>query len=370
MFTIFVWGSKMITFADNDYNIGGHVMMDFGNFVNMGGTIICIQKTRHLNTGKPQNYTPVAIITFEGDVATDTYGRTVKDPYNAIMSYILAQQEPIDTNHLNNLGSNKNKWAYLKTLPVQNAVWNHMATWVNNLGIHLGVPPGIADADAGTSSWIDENAAMEGKKHENQAEDIIDNTNKANIRTENYVQNNISYARIGPFNWSYVGTLNSIEVEDQAGRIVSNVSYSQYNGSAVQSGKDFYISIPMNQGVSAITKLTGKGSKQVYYANISFWQCGADNYQNVINRNYYGKRDKETKKSFQYDVKMLGNLKIVKADYDNQNTRLGNVEFVVQQLSSGRFLRQEGNGSISYVDRNLLHLKRMEVEKSIFLISY
>ena len=51
-----------------------------------------------------------------------------------------------------------------------------------------------------------------------------------------------------------------------------------------------------------------------------------------------------------YDILLQGNLKVIKVDENNQETKLEGVGFYIQYKDSGKYVKQNADNTISYVD--------------------
>lgn len=234
-----------------------------------------------------------------------------------------------------------------------------MYTWVKNVGqYHEGIHTGFAGARGGSSSWLDTESTNYANNLNEEAEKITDNTNKNNIKVVAYEKDGKSYMRVGPFNWSFTATMSKITVNDQKGTPISGLLFSSFNGNNetwynvnnIQSGKDFYISVPMNTDITKITKITGQVTTTAKAVNIWFLQSKADYKQNLIIREPY-EVPLNIETTFDYNISTQGKLKVIKVNKDNETVKLQGVGFYIQHKNTGKYVKQSANGSISYVDK-------------------
>ena len=320
------------------YSVGQTVKINYTDYAN-DDNLFCVEHHQNLR-GKKVTYKVISQVDIEGNVSTDHEGKSIESWHNAKLAYILSST---------NNGSSK------QSSPVQNAVWNYMYTWMTNVGqYHAGLYQGFASNVKGNDTPLDD----QGSDYANEIENIefIDNTHKEAIK----VQSDGDYIKVGPFNWSFSGNLNNIEVKDQDGNAVSGITFSTYSGTTsntigvgdIQSEKDFYISIPISSGINKITTITASGSVETKGVTIWFLesQSGAK-YQNLIAREpYTAPYDYET--DFEYDIDLLGNLRVIKVNKDNHEIRLQGVGFKIQNKQSGLYVHEDANGNITYVDES------------------
>ncbi len=320
------------------YSVGQTVKINYTDYAN-DDNLFCVEHHQNLR-GKKVTYKVISQVDIEGNVSTDNEGKSIESWHNAKLAYILSST---------NNGSSK------QSSPVQNAVWNYMYTWMTNVGqYHAGLYQGFASNVKGNDTPLDD----QGSDYANEIENIefIDNTHKEAIK----VQSDGDYIKVGPFNWSFSGNLNNIEVKDQDGNAVSGITFSTYLGTTsntigvgdIQSEKDFYIYIPISSGINKITTITASGSVETKGVTIWFLesQSGAK-YQNLIAREpYTAPYDYET--DFEYDIDLLGNLRVIKVNKDNHEIRLQGVGFKIQNKETGLYVHQAADGTITYVEES------------------
>ena len=106
--------------------------------------------------------------------------------------------------------------------------------------------------------YVDLSSAERYANEISAGQSVKDNTDKSKIKVSSYNKDGKQYMRVGPFNWTFSGTLSDISIYDQNGNSISEKLYSNFNGttenwfnaSGVKSGSDFYISIPASANVT------------------------------------------------------------------------------------------------------------------------
>ena len=268
--------------ANAAYSVGDTKRLNYWDYIT-DENLFCVEHHQRLRNNKV-TYKVISQVNIEGNVSTDHTGKSITHKSNATLAYILSSTDN---------GSNK------QNSPVQNAVWNYMYTWMTNVGqYHAGLYQGFANNVKGNDTTLEDDASDYANEIENI--ELIDNTNKDAIS----VQSDGNYIKVGPFNWSFSGKLNNIVVKDQNENAVRGITFSRYAGTTastigvgdIQSGKDFYISIPISSGLSRITSISASGSVETRGVTIWFLESQTDaKYQNLIAREpYTGTYDYET----------------------------------------------------------------------------
>ena len=199
-----------ITTISNAYQVGQTISLTQSQYLN-SSNIFCMEHTQH--TISLMYYRIISNVRIEGTKSTDHTGKTIDSFDNARFAYILSQDN----------GPSK------RTGPVQNAIWNFAYTWMNNVGqYHAGLYNGFAGSARGTTSWLDQ-AAIDYANQISGSNQVTDNTNKDNIQVVAYNRDGKSYMRIGPFNWTFGGTITEINVFDQDSNPISEKLYSSFS---------------------------------------------------------------------------------------------------------------------------------------------
>ena len=339
---LIIFGLCVTVYAyDSVYNItyvGQVIKMSKDVYLN-NDNIFCVE---HGQVAASEGiYEVISNVRIEGTKSTDHTGKTIDSEYNARFAYILSA---------NNKGDKVNG-------PVANAVWNFVYDWMENVGqYHAGLYHGFAGNKKGTPQELDQAAQNYANNLVNGSK-AVDNTNKENIKVIPYKKDQKQYLRIGPFNWSFGGTITELNVYDQNSNPISEKLYSSFSGttenyfdvSGIKTGKDFYISIPLDGKTTRITKITGNMRINVKCVNIWFLKNKNDYNQNMIKREPYETTD-DIKISFDYNIPLLGNLKVVKVNKDNHEFKLPGVGFYIMNNELQKYVKQDENGNISYVD--------------------
>ena len=331
---IVIFGINTISSA---YYVGQYLSVSYWQYMS-NSNIYCVEHGQALRNSV--TYRVISQVDISGKTSTDYTGKQITHNDNAKLAYILSGDN----------GSVKSKG------PVANGIWNFMYTWMRNVGQHhAGLYNGFASNRQGNSSYLNSEATEYANSLGNMK--ITDNTNKDNIRVKSYQRNGTEYVRIGPFNWSFSGTMTGVTVLDQNGGSINGLLYSSFNGNneywysvnQIKSGRDFYISIPVNSGVTGITKITANATVDVKGVKIWFLEAQTGYMQNLIVREPFNDQEKITM-DFDYDIPILGNLRVIKVNEDNHEVKLQGVGFYIQHKQTGKYVRQDGNGNISYVD--------------------
>ena len=331
---IVIFGISTVSSA---YYIGQYLTISYSQYYN-NQNIYCVEHGQALRNRV--TYRVISQVNISGKTSTDYTGKQITHNDNAKLAYILSGDN----------GSVKSEG------PVANGIWNFMYTWMRSVGqYHQGLYNGFASNRTGNSSYLNSEATEYANNLGNMQ--ITDNTNKDNIQVKSYQTNGTEYIRIGPFNWSFSGTMTGITVLDQNNNTINGLLYSSFNGNneywyginEIKSGRDFYISIPVNSGVTRITRITANATINVKGVNIWFLEAQTGYMQNLIIREPYTDTD-EISTSFDYDIPILGNLKVIKVNEDNHEIKLQGVGFYIQHKQTGKYVHQDSNGNISYVD--------------------
>ena len=322
--------------ANAAYSVGQSVSVTYSDYLN-DPNLYCVEHNQALS-GR-LTYRVISEIDIRGNTSTDHTGKSINSWHNAKLAHILSADNG----------------GYKESGPVQNAIWNYMYTWMKNVGqYHAGLYDGFASTVPGNGSYLDSSSSDYANELANLG--ITDNTNKAGIK----VQSDGNYIKIGPFNWSFAGTLNNIVVRDQNGNAVSGLRFSTYTGTTeniigvgnIQSGRDFYISIPISSGISRITTISASGSTEV--EGVKVWFLESQNgysFQNLIAREPY-RTPYPYEATFEYNIDLLGSLRVIKVNKDNHEIRLQGVGFKIQNKQSGLYVHEDANGNITYVPEN------------------
>ena len=291
-----------VTTISNAYYVGQNLTLTQRQYLD-SSNIFCMEHGQY--TKSVMSYRVISNVRIEGTKSTDHTGKTIDSFDNARFAYILSQDNgPIKT-----------------TGPVQNAIWNFGYTWMNNVGqYHAGLYAGFAGSQQGSSTLLDQDAIDYANEISNM-NNATDNTNKDNIQVVAYEKDGKAYMRIGPFNWSFGGTITEVNVFDQDSNPIAEKLYSSFSGttenffdvSGIKSGVDFYISVPLDGNITKITKITGNAQIEVKGVNIWFLENNEYYLQNMLVREPYT-TTQNIEINFDYDITTIGRLRIIKVN--------------------------------------------------------
>lgn len=283
-------------------------------------------------------YRIVSNIKINGTKSTDHTGKTVDSWYNAKLAGILC--------------SDRSKW------DISNALWNFGYTWMQQVGLqHAGIYSGFISSTPGSPTPLDQESTDYANSIKNQNLQITDKTNKDKIKITTFTEGNETYIQAGPFKWSYDGDLKNVSVYDQNSKVISNVRIGNYQGKEITWGgtekivsdKEFYIAFPSNKGVNKITKIAAAVTMDVKVVNMWFLDAkNAANQNLVIVEPSTDKKEVDT--DIPYDILLEGNLKVIKVDEDHEDIKLEGVGFYIQNKDTGKYVKQNDDESISYVE--------------------
>ena len=250
-----------------------------------------------------------------------------------------------------------------------NAIWREIGPWTSNVGKYYGfkasnLAGGIVPEDYGHNEsevkklLEDANQYAKNFNNENEKLEIKDNTNKDKIIPKTLKKDDKIYVRVGPFNWTFPEALKELKIYDQKNKEISGILYSSYKGKEeiyhsvdkIVSGKDFYLSFPVDKKVTKITKISAKTKEyDIYKAKMFFLQpAGGVASQNLVTIEP-SKERKPIEVTFTYNKGLTGCLEILKVDEQNPDKKLPNVQFRIKKKSGGAFVRKNNDGTISYV---------------------
>lgn len=326
-----------------NYKIGDTLSKSYFDYV-ADPNLFCVQHGQSLPAWKV-NYKVNSIVTIEGlQSINQADNKKITAWENGVFAYILSKDNGTESQ-----GIDKSEG------PVANALWSYLPEWGRKVGQKYNIPNGFMVGNAGESQYdylITEAKNYATNIKENQS--LEDNTNKDKIKASTVTKNGKSYIKVGPFKWTFSGKLSDISVYDQNGKAISGVIYNRYEGkelvdtkvSEIKSGKSFYALIPADKGVTEITGMSGSCKYEVKCAKIWFLE-NQNGTQNLIARDSYTKND-TIKENFDYNIPLLGNLKVIKI-VENSEIKLSGVGFILQNKETGEYVKQNSNGTISYV---------------------
>ena len=324
------------------YYVNQNLALTYNDYLN-NKNIFCLEHGQALVSRK-MYYRVASQVKIEGTKSTDHTGKTINNWANAKFAYILSKDN----------GSAKSAG------PVANAIWNYGYTWMANVGqYHAGLYNGFASSTKGSPTWLDQESTNYANNLTAGDQQIKDNTNKNNVKVVAYNKDGKAYMRVGPFNWTFGGKVTDVNVYDQNGQSISEKLYSSYYGNEerfygvgnIKSGSDFYISVPLNENTTKITKISGNLQREVKAVNIWFLESNYAAYQNLIVREPYTTTE-NIPFTFDENISTLGGLKVIKVNKDNTIVKLKGVGFIIKNKQLDKYVKQE-NGKITFVtDKN------------------
>ena len=325
--------SKYFSYADLCYN----------------ETLLCAQHHQGMHGS---TYKLVTEINITGNKSTGN-GATVESWHNAKLASILSHRRG-----QGNYGVND-----VEDLPVQNAIWKYLGTWISEVGYKHRIAQYFVNnsGKANFNTSIEAEAEEYANNYKNgNLTQITDKTDKSKIKVTQYTEGNEQYLRVGPFKYEFPEKLSEINViTDKNSKMkikcfekcIKANQYSKYsNINQIKSGDEFYISVKMpTDGTSQIKKITVKGKANVKHVTIKFWESLNMSEQNLLQYNY---KDEEIdiNQTFDYDIRILGNLKVIKVNKDNTKIKLQGVGFYVQNKDTKKWVKVE-NDTVSYTDK-------------------
>lgn len=312
-------------------------------------TLLCAQ---HHQSMYGSTYKLITEINITGNKSTGN-GATVESWHNAKLAAILSNKRGT----LENYGGSA-----VENLPVQNAIWNYLGTWRSEVGYKHGIKQDFVNNSKGNFNTSIETEAEEyanNYKNGNLTQ-ITDKTDKSKIKVTQYTEGNEQYLRVGPFKYEFPEKLSEINViTDKNSKMeikcfekrINDNQYSKYsNINQIKSGNEFYISVKMpTDGTSQIKKITVKGKANVKHVTIKFWESTSMSQQNLLQYNY-SNEEIDINQTFDYNIKILGNLKVIKVNKDNIKIKLQGVGFYVQNKDTKKWVKVE-NDTVSYTDK-------------------
>ena len=335
------------TFAGTEYNagnyqVGSQLSINYSDY-NGSNSLFCIEHNQSLHKNKV-TYQVVSRISINGNTSRDQNGNTQSNLLNGQLAYLI----------------NGTRSGYSLST-VRQSIWHMITTWVKQVGRnHAGISEGIISGNK-TAGKTDLNTAAENYANSVSNAQATDNTNKSAIKVVSEIHDGVTYVKVGPFNWSYPGTLTGTTVFDQNRGAINGVKYITYNGTSanwsdntgiIRSGADFYVAVPNDGKVTAITGIKGYFTKEVITAEIAFLESvSGAKWQNLMIANP-GTGTENVENTFEYNIPMLGDLEIEKVNEDNHSVKLAGVGFIIQNKETGKYVFQDGiTKEISYVSK-------------------
>ncbi len=320
-------------------NEGASIVLNLGS-LRTRNDLFCIQWNSHLGY-ENTTYRIDKYVKIIGNIAQDQNGQKSINTANGTLAYIVSEGQK----------THKNANVGVSVYPSQKAMWSYINNWFSVSGKKLGVDLSYSS----NSKWAQNEVVTAGKNYaksigNSEKVETKNNTDKSKINVKQYDNDGISYMRIGPFKYTFPGNITSLNAKDQDGKNIKDMRISVIEGKKekfistkeIQSGKNFYISVKSDAGVSKISKLEGKVTMDnpVLSAELWFLQSLANQNLLLVNAD---KSNIETEFEFNddYEIDLTGTIGIIKVDEDNNKVALEGVEFIVQNKDTGEYIIQK-----------------------------
>ncbi len=272
---------------------------------------------------------------------------TVTDWSNAFIAYILGCNDVSDSGY-KTPGTNRYK---------QNSIWANINTWSQNVGKQMGIEVYYG----GNYGATDQNML-------NNANNYALSTPSSSVASNvgGTVEATKIGAPIGPFSFSFSGSMQQIKGYDKQGKELTGLKiYSDSEGnneitdlSTIKSGDNFWIKEETNK----LAKITADEKTLIYNAKI--WFLEADTTRGYLQRYMYAVPDsEETTISCDVEVKIpYIELTINKVDSQTGNG-LDGVEFILRhnnKIASEVELEDNFYTVKEWVDRNSVNSEGIE----------
>lgn len=318
------------------YTIGQTIEIGFGQYAS-SSNIYCLQHNQRL-TNDPMTFKVTSIINIRGNTATDHKGKTIESWYNAKMAGIVGSSRP-------------------KFYDKANAMWNFGYTWMEQVGKNFaGLYSGYAANQTNGSSPVDTESTDYANSIQKNQLKLEDKTDKSKIKATSVKYKDVMYVKVGPFNWSFSGDISEVNVQDNNGKNISGLLYVTYAGTTpkvhtekdIPSDKDFYILVPVDSKTSEISKIKVKKQSTILCAKLVFLRAANEEFQNLMIASPSTDKE-EIETELEYDIKLKGNLKVIKVDAEDNEIKLKDVGFIIQRKDDGTYIQKDQKGNINYV---------------------
>lgn len=282
-------------------------------------------------------------------------GKSIVNKYNGRLAYIL------------NKGEGYGEAAEEYTA-AQRALYKTINDWSRELSNKTGIDCAYEKNDNVSQNDASKALLNEAKDYAGQVgnESTImkakDNTDRNNIKVTPYTSHDVEYFRVGPFNWTFDGKIENVNVYGDNDNKINNIKFSKFEGNEekfieskeIKSNKNFYITLKANGDFKKIGKIEAKtkieNASTVYTTKIWFLKA-TENYQDLILVDTGSENTPSSVETpFEYDILVTKNLTIVKGDKKNNNIKLAGVGFKIKNVEMNKYVRKN-NGNITYVDK-------------------
>ena len=351
--------------TSNAYYVGQSLQVNMNQYLS-STNIFCFERLQLINNGTI--YSVVSNVRIDGNVSTDHTGKQIASKENSKLAYIMSADNGNDKEHG----------------PLQNAIWAYGYTWMNVVGAHhaglyrsfaMYSPDPVYYTLSGADKLI---AAADNYANQYESMEMKDNTNKEKLKVDAYIKDGKEYVRVGPFNWTLPGKITKIELKDQNGNNIDEVLYSSFSGNTeywygadgIQSNKDFYISVPLEDKITKIKSIKAEAEADVKGVNMWFLEGGYS--QNLmISEPFTSKKQLNLElNDIQLSVKLSGYVWVDKIsgkqstlnglykdnDYDSNDILLDGITVRLKDKTNGNTERETktANGGAYEFDNVLL----------------
>ena len=349
-----IWSPSEAQYQDanqfGQYYVGWSERLNSGT-VKMLAPFLCIEHGQRLSQSGDDRYYVRDILDIRGTVATAASGTVVDARENAVLCKIL--QNKLQTGYY---------WELKGDEPVQNALWTYINTWKNVVANRFTTLSNIIVSNNDGNPAIYGNIINEAEAYANSIANsgLQDATNKNNITVTPYEVGEETYVRVGPFTYTFGGTLNSVTLIDNNNKEIAPSGYGRYIGSEyttisnanqIASGTEFYVDFKIEDS-STIKKVKVSKSMQVCKVKVVFFEASTRaNWQNLISHGMMGEETDVEEKEFDYEIPLLGTIDISKIDPDNSNMIMANVGFTLKMIDgskAGQYVSVKNGNEATY----------------------
>lgn len=328
--------------------------------------LFCLQHDKTL-TGT-YNYDVSRKVTIEGNKLDNG---TTNDVVNGTLAYIL--HKGTQTGGYGRVGAYNDG---------QQALYNYYEDWYKRTEYLIGnVSDFIEPAPSNRNIRISQNAQNiinDAKNYANKigsdmkpiAESNDQKNNKVKVNQKVDENSDTTYLMVGPIIWDFSGSISDIKIyfDNNNNTAFTNFSIVKYQGgkevninkNQITSEMRFYLKIKASdvsnyKTIGKIEASNSKNNEDIVKANM--WFLKHKGTQNLLLVQTGISTIQETyTATFNYNIPIFKNIEIYKIrsqkDENGNDVKLGNVEFIVQNKETGRYLAEE-NGVRKWKYKNL-----------------
>ena len=341
VFFSLILGCGIAIGASNNNNLLGTANFSMGGVYNKSGSILsnyknvlCIDHTSPLSFQKNYNFEVKNIIKIVGNTSTgikNSQEKQYTDEANGVLNYILSEYKT-KIGYANSHSDND----------VQLDLWRYITTWKSDIGKKYD---NLSNMKMNGNSYNGKSSnkiskAKEYAKNVSKTEKITDKTDKSSINTAIFIdESGNKFLRIGPFNWSFSGTIKSVDVksdmkkEDTNAKILTYENKEpQYGYKNIKSDKNFYVLLKVNEFENLYGNVTLKATQTIEEKSVKiyFLQNNEGEQNLIVYKNDTKNRD--IKEQYKYSPQFT-TIKIEKYE-DGTNTKLQGAQFGLYKTDS------------------------------------